>query len=500
MRQVLRAARSHQITVTKPGRPRSRSGRRRPSEVHSPLTSSTPTTTSIAPPNRVMASRCRRSTSRARCCGRARPRRAGTAARARGSTRPRAARRGRPSPSCRLSRATALKTGPMHGAQPSPKTTPSSGAPASPAAGRQRQPPLVGSHAGQPPRKTRPITMTTTPSTRVIVVLPAEQQRRRAAPAVNPTRTKTSAEPGDEQHGADAATRHRRCSVEVDAGQARDVAEVPGHERQHAGRGERHEPGEARRPGAPAAATRRAPARSAGRPSVTRSAPPRPVDQRPQGRGVGAARGCGRPRVPGGRPRGSSARRSATSCAPQGQHDAAPWSSMIGGYGTSKCARTPGRSAASSRVLMPTNLHAVGLALRGDLGQVGRLGAARPAGGVPDVEHDDVAAQVGDVQRLARRGRARDLDRLAPRSRRQLGRRRRRRTRSSCRRRRGPGRRPSPGVQPASSSVPRRARRRPQRPRRRVSVSAHAPGHLVAGGTRSRGRLGVATSTSRSSS
>jgi hypothetical protein len=64
-------------------------------------------------------------------------------------------------------------------------------------------------------------------------------------------------------------------------------------------------------------------------------------------------------------------------------------------------------------MLTPDEGHAVGGGLLRDGGEVARLGPARRAPRRPEVEDDDLAAQVGEVERLA-------LERLAAEHRRGL--------------------------------------------------------------------------------
>src|SRR5699024_3903189 len=61
----------------------------------------------------------------------------------------------------------------------------------------------------------------------------------------------------------------------------------------------------------------------------------------------------------------------------------------------------------------PEHLHALVRVVRVDRREVPGLGAARRAGGVPEVEHDDVAAPVREVELLAGVGRPDELDGLA---------------------------------------------------------------------------------------
>src|SRR5699024_3682782 len=56
--------------------------------------------------------------------------------------------------------------------------------------------------------------------------------------------------------------------------------------------------------------------------------------------------------------------------------------------------------AAAVGVVHPQEVHVLVLVLGGELGQVGSFGAAGRAGGVPEIDHDDVAAPVGQVDVL----------------------------------------------------------------------------------------------------
>ena len=90
---------------------------------------------------------------------------------------------------------------------------------------------------------------------------------------------------------------------------------------------------------------------------------------------------------------------------------AAPSVSARLGYGTSNWRSKACAVPASSVRLMPSTLHAVGGVVGGQGREVGGLGAARRAVGVPGVEHDDVAAPVGHVLRGAREVGAGQLER-----------------------------------------------------------------------------------------
>ena len=133
----------------------------------------------------------------------------------------------------------------MHGVQPRPNSTPSSGAPASPSAGRQ-----CSRHSrcsrGTQPRKARPSTIVSTPSDPLSASLVLEQER--AEPAEQHAGAdEHDGEPGDEQQRAG-----EQPARAVPARPGRppvspvDVGQVAGHQRQHARRQERHQPGERR--------------------------------------------------------------------------------------------------------------------------------------------------------------------------------------------------------------------------------------------------------------
>ena len=65
-----------------------------------------------------------------------------------------------------LNASTALRVGPIHGVQPRPKTTPSSGAPAIPVLG-WKDIRRVFCRNGSQPMSTRPIRITNTPKARI---------------------------------------------------------------------------------------------------------------------------------------------------------------------------------------------------------------------------------------------------------------------------------------------------------------------------------------------
>ena len=79
----------------------------------------------------------------------------------------------------------------MQGAQPSAKTAPSTGAPARPARGRQE---IFASRWLPTPRKTRPITMTTTPPRRMSSVRCSMSARPAVVTKIEPS-TKTAVNP-----------------------------------------------------------------------------------------------------------------------------------------------------------------------------------------------------------------------------------------------------------------------------------------------------------------
>ena len=79
----------------------------------------------------------------------------------------------------------------MQGAQPSAKTAPSTGAPASPALGRQE---ILASRWGPMPRKTRPMKMTRTPPTRMSRVRCSMSARPAVVTKIEPS-TKTAVNP-----------------------------------------------------------------------------------------------------------------------------------------------------------------------------------------------------------------------------------------------------------------------------------------------------------------
>src|SRR5215211_4492660 len=124
----------------------------------------------------------------------------------------------------------------MQGVQPSPKTMPSGRAPASPPGtlsarrrrSRYRKPGRIT------PARNRPMTITSTPATRVTRFRFRTSQDV-TAPRAAPRATKTSENP---------STNRVAPALDVLAAHPGHVGEVAGDQRQHARGGEGHEPGQ----------------------------------------------------------------------------------------------------------------------------------------------------------------------------------------------------------------------------------------------------------------
>ena len=179
----------------------------------------------------------------------------------------------------------------MQGVQPSPKSTPSSGAPPA-------RPPAPGGPASRAaaraptPMKTSPTAMVSAPSTIVIVSLVLEE----------PLAQRPDRAPNDDEHEARSRARTAACRrasgragrLEVGAGQAGGVGEVAGQQGHHA-RVRRTRPARRQRPpGWPAAATRQAWSRNQSPRSRGIRSRARPRPGRPGLRGWHLAEDAGR--------------------------------------------------------------------------------------------------------------------------------------------------------------------------------------------------------------
>ena len=322
--------------------------------------------------------------------------------------------------------------------------------------------------------------MTTTPSTRVIGSSYSHQQRAERPGERRPSATNTSVKPATNSADAEqhAAARRGACGHEPRSARSAPTVGRPGHPAEV--------PEVRRGPAAARTATRTTRARRSARPGTASSMRPGERRSRPKAsptrrRRVTARHGGARPATSSTIARSVDAsarpRMRAGDPALPVQHDgrrhglqrhgalqrgdAAPSVSSRRRVRDLERALEGLRGAGVVGPVDAEQLHAVGGVVGRQGDEVGGLGAARRARGVPGVEHDDVAAPVGDVDCARPRSRCRP----ARRGSRAVG---RRPGASWCRRRtRSPGPSTSSGVagrasgaQPPSASQPRHGERR----------------------------------------